>query len=334
MENVNSSESNSISVNEAIDQLLPQEEAKANPEIEEVTEPVEEEAQVSEATEQEEVLEEDNSDEGEEVEDTTAQEDDAEEVEEEVQMFTVKIDGEEAEVTLEEALSGYQRERTFHKRMNEVSQKSKAVEAKDAETKQLRDQYAEGLQQLEQALKVPEPNWEELRRTKTNDEFASIHAEYQIQQNNLAKVQQQQQTIKSQQQAEQQAQYQNHLKTEFDTMLDKIPAWRDEKVRDAERSKVISYAKSHMGYSDDEIAQASDHRAIVTLRKAMLYDELMGGKTQAKKKVKIAPKMVKAGTPKTKSEVVSKRNQDMVNRFNKNSTIEGAIELLLNKQSA
>lgn len=331
MENVNSNESNSISVNEAIDQLLPQEEAKANPEIEAVTEP-EEEAQVSEATEQEEV-EEDNSSEGEEVEDTSELEDNDEQVEEEVQLFKVKIDGEEAEVTLDEALSGYQRERTFHKRMNEVSQKSKAIEAESVEAKRVRDQYAEGLQQIEQALRVPEPNWEELRRTKTNDEFASIHAEYQIQQNNLAKVQHQQQTIKSQQQAEQQAQYQNHLKTEFDTMLDRIPAWRDEKVRDAERSKVISYAKSHMGYSDDEIAQASDHRAIVTLRKAMLYDELMGGKTQAKKKVKVAPKMVKAGTPKTKSEVVSKRNQEMVNRFNNNSTIEGAVELLLNKSA-
>jgi len=332
MENVNSQESNSISVNEAVDQLLPLEEAKANPEIEAVTEPVEEEAQVSETEEQEEVLE-DNSDEGEEVEDTTDQEDDGEEVEEEAPLYKVKIDGEEAEVTLEEALSGYQRERTFHKRMNEVSQKSKAVEAKDAETKQLRDQYAEGLQQLSQALQVPEPNWEELRRTKTNEEFASIHAEYQIQQNNLAKVQQQQQVIKSQQQAEQQAQYQNHLKVEFDTMLDKIPAWRDEKVRDAERSKVISYAKSNMGYTDDEIAQASDHRAIVTLRKAMLYDELMAGKTKAKKKVKDAPKMAKAGTPKTKAEVVSKRNQDTMKRFNNNSTIESAVELLLNKSA-
>ena len=331
MENVNSNESNSISVNEAIDQLLPLEEAKANPEIEAVTEP-EEEAQVSEATEQEEV-EEDNSSEGEEVEDTSELEDNAEEGEEEVQLFKVKIDGEEAEVTLDEALSGYQRERTFHKRMNEVSQKSKAIEAESVEAKRVRDQYAEGLQQIEQALRVPEPNWEELRRTKTNDEFASIHAEYQIQQNNLAKVQHQQQTIRTQQQAEQQAQYQNHLKTEFDTMLDRIPAWRDEKVRDAERSKVISYAKSNMGYTDDEIAQASDHRAIVTLRKAMLYDELMGGKTQAKKKVKVAPKMVKAGTPKTKSEVVSKRNQEMVNRFNNNSTIEGAVELLLNKSA-
>ena len=332
MENVNSKESGSISVNEAIDRLLPQEEAEANPQEEAVNEP-EEEAQVSETTEQEEVLEEDISDEGEEVEDTTDQEDDYEEAEEEVQLYKVKIDGEEAEVTLEEALSGYQRERTFHKRMNEVSQKSKAIEAESAETKRLRDEYARGLQQLDQALRVPEPNWEELRRTKTNEEFASIHAEYQIQQNNLAKVQQQQQAIMSQQQAEVQAQYQNHLKTEFDTMLDKIPAWRDEKVREAERSKVISYAKSHMGYTDDEIAQASDHRAIVTLRKAMLYDELMGGKTQAKKKVKTAPKMVKAGSPKTKSEVVSKRNQDMMKRFNNNSTIEGAVELLLNKSA-
>lgn len=332
MENVNSKESGSISVNEAIDRLLPQEEAEANPQEEAINEP-EEEAQVSETTEQEEVYEEDISDEGEEVEDTTDQEDDYEEAEEEVQLYKVKIDGEEAEVTLEEALSGYQRERTFHKRMNEVSQKSKAIEAESAETKRLRDQYAEGLQQLEQALKVPEPNWEELRRTKTNEEFASIHAEYQIQQNNLAKVQQQQQAIMSQQQAEAQAQYQNHLKAEFDTMLDKIPTWRDEKVREAERSKVISYAKSQMGYTDDEIAQASDHRAIVTLRKAMLYDELMGGKTQAKKKVKTAPKMVKAGSPKTKSEVVSKRNQDMMKRFNNNSTVEGAVELLLNRSA-
>jgi len=332
MENVNSKESGSISVNEAIDRLLPQMEAEANPEVEAINEP-EEEAQVSETTEQEEVYEEDISDEGEEVEDTTDQEDDDEEVEEEVQLYKVKIDGEEAEVTLEEALSGYQRERTFHKRMNEVSQKSKAIEAESAETKRLRDEYARGLQQLEQALRVPEPNWEELRRTKTNEEFASIHAEYQIQQNNLAKVQHQQQAIMSQQQAEVQAQYQNHLKTEFDTMLDKIPAWRDEKVREAERSKVISYAKSHMGYTDDEIAQASDHRAIVTLRKAMLYDELMGGKTQAKRKVKVAPKMVKAGSPKTKSEVVSKRNQDMMKRFNNNSTVESAVELLLNRSA-
>jgi hypothetical protein len=332
MENVNSKESGSISVNEAIDRLLPQEEAKANPQEEAVNEP-EEEAQVSETTEQEEVYEEDISDEGEEVEDTTDQEDDDEEVEEEVQLYKVKIDGEEAEVTLEEALSGYQRERTFHKRMNEISQKSKAIDAESAETKRLRDEYARGLQQLEQALRVPEPNWEELRRTKTNEEFASIHAEYQIQQNNLAKVQHQQQAIMSQQQAEVQAQYQNHLKAEFDTMLDKIPAWRDEKVREAERSKVISYAKSKMGYTDDEIAQASDHRAIVTLRKAMLYDELMGGKTQAKRKVKVAPRMVKAGSPKTKSEVVSKRNQDMMKRFNNNSTIEGAVELLLNRSA-
>ena len=328
MENVNSKESN-ISINEAINQLIPQQEAKANPETEELTEP-EEEAQVSETDEQEEV-EEDISEESEEVEDATDQDDDQEEAEEEVQMFKVKIDGEEAEVTLEEALSGYQRERTFHKRMNEVAQQRKSIEAESAETKRLRDEYARGLQQITQALYVQEPNWEQLRRTKSNDEFASIHAEYQIRQNNLTKVQQQKIAIERQQQADIQVQFQNHLTNEFEVMVERIPEWRDEKVRETERNKVISYAKSKMGYSDDEIAQASDHRAIVTLRKAMLYDQLMSGGSEAKKKVKIAPRMVKAGTPKSKSEVVSRRNQDLMNRFNSNSTIEGAVELLLNK---
>ena len=104
MDNVNSKEIGSITVNQAIDQLLPFEEAKANPQEEAITEPVEEEAQVSETEEQEEILE-DNSDEGEEVEDATFEEDEQEEVEEEVQLYKIKVDGEEEEVTLDEALS-------------------------------------------------------------------------------------------------------------------------------------------------------------------------------------------------------------------------------------
>jgi len=327
---VNSAESDSISINEAVD-LLPLEEAIASPAIEEVSEP--ELAQVSETTEQEEVLE-DSSDESEEVEDASELEDVQEDEEEvETELFKVKIDGEEAEVTLDEALSGYQRERTFHKRMNEIAQERKSMEAEVAEGKRLRDQYASGLQQMEQALQVQEPNWEELRRTKGNDEFASIHAEYQIRQNNLQKVQQQRQQISQQQQSENQVQMQNHLKSEFDVMLDRIPEWRDENVRDVERDKVVSYAKSKMGYTADEIAQASDHRAIVTLRKAMLYDQLMSGTPQAKKKVKVAPRMVRAGTPKTKSEIVSRQSQNLRKNFNDNPSIDSAVELLLNQNS-
>ena len=152
---VNSAESDSISINEAVD-LLPLEEAIASPAIEEVSEP--ELAQVSETTEQEEVLE-DSSDESEEVEDASELEDVQEDEEEvETELFKVKIDGEEAEVTLDEALSGYQRERTFHKRMNEIAQERKSMEAEVAEGKRLRDQYASGLQQMEHCLLYTSPS--------------------------------------------------------------------------------------------------------------------------------------------------------------------------------
>ena len=324
--------SNELSVNTAVNELLtPQQEAeKVTPEVVDNTEPQEEEALVSE-TEEPEEIEEDNSEEGDEVEDTTGQEDDIEEVEEEVQLYKVKIDGEEAEVTLDEALSGYQREQTFHKRMNKLSQDRKSFEAEQNQTKQLRDQYAMALQQMQSQLQVEEPNWDELRKTKTAEEFSLIHSDWSIKQDHLRKIKDQQQAIQQQQQQEAQEQFQNHLKHEFDIMLDKIPTWRDEKVRTKERADVVSYAKS-MGYSDEEIGQASDHRAIVTLRKAMLWDNLKDKTLSAKKKVKTAPRMVKSGVPKTKAEVVSRKNKELKSKFYKDGSINSAVELLM-KQS-
>ena len=76
------------------------------------------------------------------------------------------------------------------------------------------------------------------------------------------------------------------MKNEFDNMLDKIPEWKNEKVMNDERKEVINYAKSAMGYTDEEIANAVDHSAIVALRKAMKYDNLMKKKPNLVKKVK------------------------------------------------
>ena len=47
-------------------------------------------------------------------------------------------------------------------------------------------------------------------------------------------------------------------------MLDLLPAWKDQKVWEADRQRIVEYAKSVAGYSNEEIAQAYDPRAIVT----------------------------------------------------------------------
>jgi hypothetical protein len=43
-----------------------------------------------------------------------------------------------------------------------------------------------------------------------------------------------------------------------------LPQWRDEKVAKAEKAKVADYAKK-IGFTDQEIAQFYDHRAVTTL---------------------------------------------------------------------
>ena len=49
-------------------------------------------------------------------------------------------------------------------------------------------------------------------------------------------------------------------------------------------------------FSDEELSQVYDARAVQTLYKAMMYDKMMSGKSVATKKVQNAPKVIKSGT--------------------------------------
>ena len=86
----------------------------------------------------------DYDDEADDGEDVYDDDDDDEEVDEEPAetLYTVKVDGKEVEVNLEEALKGYQRQEAFTKRSMELAEQRKAFAAEAAETKQLRDAYA------------------------------------------------------------------------------------------------------------------------------------------------------------------------------------------------
>jgi hypothetical protein len=53
-----------------------------------------------------------------------------------------------------------------------------------------------------------------------------------------------------------------------------------------------------MGFSDDELANVFDSRAVLTLYKAMQYDKLQSAKPGITKKVAEAPKAIKPGVSK------------------------------------
>jgi len=329
----NSQETGSLSINEAMNSLLatPPEEDKASDgrlgeEAEAETPTLEAEAETEEAEEVEYV------------EDDEEGEYDTDEVEEEEEVeqpdiYTVKVDGEEYEVTQDELLNGYQRQQAYTKRSQELAEQRKAFEAEAQQVAQMRDAYAQQLEQLsqynQQILGDAEPDWDALAKEYSAEELFLYKTKLDQQKEQARQVEAEKQALAQQQAQEQQAQMQQHLAKQREEMLDRIPQWRDEDVRTSEREQVIKYAQQSVGFSPQEIANASDARAIELLYKAWQWDNLQSKKPAAKKKASKAPKMAKAGQPKTKAQVASRQKQKSLKRLNNERSIDAAVNYLM-----
>jgi len=326
-----------ISINDAISLLNTPEEDTV---VEErqgavASEPVEAEADITEEdTQLEAESYEDDEDDAYDAEGSD-EEDDYEDEEEEPQerLYTVKVDGEEIEVSLDEALQGYQRQQAFTKRSMEIAEQRKAAEQEAAQAKQARDYYAQQLEVLAQQIQqtIPqEPDWVSLAKEVTAEEYNAIRAEYDNRKANLSKVEQERQAIAQQQAAEQEKMLHEHLRAQRSEMLNRIPQWKDDDVRNKERLEVVEYARN-IGFSEEEVAQATDARAVELLYKAMQWDNLQRKKPTAKKRTREAPKMAKAGQPRTKKQVASRSRQQSMNRLNKERSVDAAVSYLMGR---
>jgi hypothetical protein len=271
-------------------------------------------------------------------EDAYDDDDDDEEVDEEPaeKLYTVKVDGKEVEVNLEEALKGYQRQEAFTKRSMELAEQRKAFAAEAAETKQLRDAYAQQLEllqaQLQQTNLTEEPDWTALKNEGySTDDIFFAKTEWDKQQKQAYQVAAERQKIAQQQAQEQEAQLKQHLQNQRVEMLERIPEWRNDETREFERKEVIKYAQKRVGFSEEEISSASDARAIELLYKAWKWDNLMEKKPTTKKRTRQAPKMAKAGQPATKREVANRSKRKAREQFEKAGTVDAAVQLLMGR---
>ena len=326
----NSNENGAISAQDAVSLLMqPPEPDKVDDEQSVEAAAVEEQPEVSEPEYDEaEADAEAEEYDGEDVEDDTEESDEPEQPE----VYTVKVDGQEYEVTLDELRSGYSRQQHFTKRSQELAEQRKAFEQEAAETKQYRDYYAQQLEQLSNQLQqtIPsEPDWSALSQQYEAKELFQMKAEYDRRKEEIARVEQERERIAQQQSVEAQHQMQEHLATQKTEMLERIPAWRDEGRRNKERLDVIKYAQDVIGFSEQEIANASDARAIEMLYKAWQYDKLQKDAPAVKKKVQSAPKVAKGGQPKTKAQVQTRQRRDAMNKLTKTKSVDAAVEFLM-----
>jgi hypothetical protein len=212
----------------------------------------------------------------------------------EVRTFKVKVDGEEIEVPEDEVLKGYSRTSDYTRKTQKLAEERKALEAESQRVKAEREQYAQGLQALKSQLATAqEPDWAKLA-DEDPIEFVKQKELHRDRKEKLALVEQEQRKVADLQTYEQQRALQTYIQDEQVKLTQAIPEWKDAKTAQTEKEKIASFALS-LGYSEADIAQIYDHRAVVALRKAALYDEVMSKAKSQVEKAKDGPKTARPG---------------------------------------
>lgn len=293
----------------------------------------ESEAQTDETAD--EVVESEDSDDGSadaEESEESGPEEEGDDSEEEQQPTTVKVkvDGEEVEVTLDELKNGYSRTRDYTKKTQEVAAIRKQTESELQAVSQERQQYSQLLGQLAQQIQAgqgQEPDWEFLAQHDPI-EYSRQWTDWQRSQQKLQVVSQEQQRVAMLNQERQAQQMQQMLEMQRTKLIEALPTWSDPEKAKSEKRMVMEQGKK-LGYTEEELAQAYDHRAIVALRKAALYDELMS-KRQEIKPVKATQKVVEPGSKSVKSTNDAKRAQQQLRQSGKVQDAAKALQFLLN----
>jgi Tfp pilus assembly protein PilN len=232
--------------------------------------------------------------------DVSAEEAESQEEEvEELPKYRVKVSGEEVEVSLDELLNGYSRTADYQKKTQSLAEQRKAVEAdrvKIDEAAKTRETYAQRLQVIEQLLQQQDQG-QDLASLKSEDPIAYAVAmgEKMERDKQLQAVQMERQRVQQEQQSHQQAQLQKHIQAEQAKLVEAIPEFKDDVKAEVVRRDIRNYAKSQ-GFTDQELSQVYDSRAVLALYKAAQYDKLMAGKGVTSKKVANAPKTIRPGT--------------------------------------
>ena len=241
------------------------------------------------------------SDESEYSEESEVEQEDGEDEQEEPQKFRVKAAGEEREVTLDELIKSYQLGTDYTKKSQAVAEERKAVEAERQavqEAKAMRDQYAQRLEIIESMLNQPQ-EVENLDYLKETDPigYAVKVAEMSQKEKQLAQVRAERERIMQQQEYDRQQQMRQTIAAESEKLVAAIPEYADPNKGETIRKEIRSFGKQ-MGFSDEELANVFDSRAVLTLYKAMQYDKLQSSKPAVNKKVSEAPKAIKPGVSK------------------------------------
>ena len=312
--------------------LLNAEESNDQPEVKDeqaVEETVEE---TDEETLEEEVEEESDTDEPDDTEEADEEFEEVEDEEPEVKTYTVKAAGEEIEVTEDDLIKSYQMEADYTKKSQKLAEDRKVVEANIAKIQDsinVRNEYAQKLEQVSQVLNDEFDSDEDLEQLRENDpvSFAVKIAERTENQKKLNIINQERQKVMQEQQIAQQQHMQETVANESKKLVELMPEFSDKVKGEQIKKDIRSYGLQN-GFTEQEMSAVYDSRHVLMLNKAMKYDRLMKSKAGTVKKVSKAPKTISKGKKISNSQAAIQQKQRA--RLKSSGSVEDAVSVFQN----
>lgn len=248
----------------------------------------------------------------------------------------VKVNGEESEVTLKELRDGYSRTQDYTRKTQQAAQERRELEAQREEVLQQRQQWSQLLENLKPRVEAQlsgrsEEDWAKLKAEDELTYYEERDKERATQQR-IQAIKQEQAQVQQDLQARQQKQLQDWARQETETLLSKIPDWAaDQELAKKEVQQMREYG-TEVGFSEQEIGNIIDHRALLVMRDAAKYRALQKAKESGKAKVTKKQRTLKPGSPSTvpPSKVKSRKAKQRLAKTNTVEAAAGVFEQFLN----
>ena len=317
-------------IESAIEQIIApaQQETGETNQVEEETSvaPEAEEVEVEAVEETEELDELEVSDE--ELLDAEIEANDIEEEAVEPEYYTVKSDGKEETVTLDQLKQSYSGQSAINKRFQEVAEMRKQVEQKTSDILQ-REQMVNYLynQSQQQGFISPPKLPDQALAESDPVSYMEQRAKYDADLQSYQQQQMQMQQLQEQQQRQADEQYQSFVAEQAEIIKGKIPELANPEKSQTHWQSLMSSAKEY-GFSDEEIAATADARYIQMANDAMKFRRIVANRKKAEAKGKKAKPVVKAGAKKVADPEGSLKRKQF-QKLQKTGRMEDAIDLIM-----
>lgn len=235
-------------------------------------------------------------------------------------VFTVKVDGQDVEVTLDDLTRSYSGQAYIQKGMQEAADARKQVEQEKASLQAEQQRFVETIQRLQQEGVKQAPQAPDVSMLDT-DPIGYMQADAKYKAEKAAYEQQQEQLTAMQTQRHQQ-----YLQEQKRELAARVPEFANPETARPLMEKLVDTGVKGYGFSAEEIGAVTDARTVQVLMDAMRWRDLQEGKVEAKKKP-TPPKAIKPTGRRTQPTEVTR--QKLKAQAKKTQSADDWVNLLL-----